>query len=82
VNAAVIYSERLSKRYHRGVSKKLHSFTITSVALFVRLSPSAAQAETFWALKDVSINLHEGEVLGLIGRNGAARQLSIWIGKR
>src|SRR5260370_36483209 len=29
--------------------------------------------ETFWALKDVSLGVHEGEVLGLIGRNGAGK---------
>jgi len=29
--------------------------------------------ETFWALKDVSIDVREGEVLGLIGRNGAGK---------
>ncbi len=29
--------------------------------------------ETFWALKDVSLEVREGEVLGLIGRNGAGK---------
>src|SRR6201984_3759598 len=29
--------------------------------------------ETFWALKDVSLQVNEGEVLGLIGRNGAGK---------
>jgi ABC-type polysaccharide/polyol phosphate transport system ATPase subunit len=32
-----------------------------------------SQHETFWALKDVSLGVHEGEVLGLIGRNGAGK---------
>ena len=27
----------------------------------------------FWALKDVSLEVNEGEVLGLIGRNGAGK---------
>jgi lipopolysaccharide transport system ATP-binding protein len=30
-----------------------------------------APKETFWALKDVSLEVKRGEVLGLIGRNGA-----------
>jgi hypothetical protein len=32
-----------------------------------------AKNETFWALKDVSLEVHEAEVLGLIGRNGAGK---------
>jgi lipopolysaccharide transport system ATP-binding protein len=32
-----------------------------------------APPETFWALKDVSLEVREGEVLGLIGRNGAGK---------
>jgi lipopolysaccharide transport system ATP-binding protein len=29
--------------------------------------------ETFWAVKDVSLDVKQGEVLGLIGRNGAGK---------
>ena len=32
-----------------------------------------AKDETFWALKDVSLEVKQGEVLGLIGRNGAGK---------
>src|ERR1700743_3628391 len=45
-----------------------------SLMRFVQ-NPMAAlrrsKKETFWALKDVSLEVKEGEVLGLIGRNGA-----------
>lgn len=31
------------------------------------------EAETLWALKDVSFQVNEGDVLGIIGRNGAGK---------
>jgi lipopolysaccharide transport system ATP-binding protein len=34
---------------------------------------SSGRHETFWALRDVSLEVQEGEVLGLIGRNGAGK---------
>jgi lipopolysaccharide transport system ATP-binding protein len=32
-----------------------------------------SEAETLWALRDVSIEVAEGEILGIIGRNGAGK---------
>src|SRR4051812_10066838 len=29
--------------------------------------------EEFWALRDISFEMHQGEILGIIGRNGAGK---------
>jgi lipopolysaccharide transport system ATP-binding protein len=74
MTAAVIYGEGLGKRYRRGVTvdpglrHALDRFVKSPLAAFRR-----EEEETFWALKDVSLQVNEGEVLGLIGRNGAGK---------
>jgi len=72
--SAVIHAEGLSKRYHRGLQvddglrHSLEAFLRAPLSVFRR-----KKEETFWALKDVSLEVKEGEVLGLIGRNGAGK---------
>jgi lipopolysaccharide transport system ATP-binding protein len=74
MNRSVIHGEGLGKLYHRGL--RSDSGLRHSLERFVR-SPfssfSRSREEIFWALKDVSLEVHEGEVLGLIGRNGAGK---------
>src|SRR5436309_10324227 len=71
---AVIHGEGLGKRYHRGsqvgdgLRHALEDFLRSPLSVFRR-----KKEETFWALKDVSLEVKEGEVLGLIGRNGAGK---------
>ena len=70
----VIHGEGLGKRYHRGL--QVDNGLRHSLEAFLR-SPLSVfrhkKEETFWALKDVSLEVKEGEVLGLIGRNGAGK---------
>jgi len=74
MTAPVIHAESLCKRYRRGLEvdtglrHTLEAFLRSPIALMRR-----KKDETFWALKDVSLDVHEGEVLGLIGRNGAGK---------
>ena len=70
----VIHAEGLSKRYRRGT--RVDAGLRHVLEDFAR-SPwralRGAKPEAFWALKDVSLQVQEGEVLGLIGRNGAGK---------
>jgi len=70
----VIHAEGLGKRYRRGV--RVDAGLRHVLEEFAR-SPwralRGAKPEMFWALKDVSLEVREGEVLGLIGRNGAGK---------
>jgi len=70
----VIHAEGLGKRYRRGV--RVDSGLRHVLERFARTPWKAlggAKPEMFWALKDVSLQVREGEVLGLIGRNGAGK---------
>ena len=78
----VSYGKALPKRYRIGEGASATFFALrdaSSPAAFrspVELSffvAAVAQHETLWALKDVSLDVREGEVLGLIGRNGAGK---------
>lgn len=71
---SVIHTESLGKNYRRGLQQTpglrhaLENFARNPIKSLRRPTQ-----ETFWALKDVSVDVHEGEVLGLIGRNGAGK---------
>src|SRR6202158_3146543 len=71
----VIRAEGLGKRYRRGLTGPPE--TLRDALTRVIKSPLAAirrpTQEYFWALRDVGLEVREGEVLGLIGRNGAGK---------
>lgn len=72
---AAIRAENLGKRYERGAAAT--SGLLRDKLALALHSPLKLlrrhQKETFWALKDVCLEVHEGEVLGLIGRNGSGK---------
>jgi lipopolysaccharide transport system ATP-binding protein len=85
----VISVENLSKRYlvgHRGgereryvalrdvIAREARNFTRKAVDAFHgRQIVQGDEVEEFWALKDVSFNVQRGEVIGIIGKNGAGK---------
>ena len=75
MTAPIITAENLSKRYRRGMAATSGLLRDT-LSLAFRAPHKLfrpERTETFWALKDVSINVQHGEVLGLIGRNGSGK---------
>lgn len=75
-----IRCEGLSKRYRIGARSQYRTLrdTITEVAAApfrkLRSRGSAADDEReLWALRDLSLDVHHGEVLGIIGRNGSGK---------
>ncbi len=68
----VIQTQGLSKEYSRG-RMATSGLLRDSLANLFRSSLQRNDKEKFWALRDVSLEVKEGEVLGLIGRNGSGK---------
>jgi len=77
----VIRIENLSKSYRiahgrqRGQYRTLRESLSELAAIPLRRLRGAGneQIEEFWALKDVNLEVEQGEVVGIIGRNGAGK---------
>jgi len=73
----VIQAEGLSKSYQIGALQRhntLRDHMVHGVRrLFQSNGRNRAGSNTIWALKDVSFTVKRGEVIGIIGRNGAGK---------
>jgi lipopolysaccharide transport system ATP-binding protein len=81
MNNCAIHAEKLGKRYRVGAIQDGYK-TIRESVMQIALAPLHAakgaltrggNANTFWALKDVSFDVQQGDVIGVIGRNGAGK---------
>ncbi len=68
--------EHLGKRYYIGAARRRHNTLRDTLAeqarrLTLRQRAVAEVQEPFWALRDVSFEVKHGDVVGVIGRNGA-----------
>jgi lipopolysaccharide transport system ATP-binding protein len=73
---SVIHVEGLGKRYRVGERERYLALRdIVSHALRApfRRHRTPRRVDYLWALRDVSLDVNQGEVVGLIGRNGAGK---------
>jgi lipopolysaccharide transport system ATP-binding protein len=81
MGALAIETRDLAKRYTLGTGRRGYDtlresiVTATGGALrkLARRPVSRAEPETVWALRDLSLEVSQGEVVGLIGHNGAGK---------
>jgi lipopolysaccharide transport system ATP-binding protein len=71
---SVIQAEQLGKRYRIGVATEPYATLRGALSSAVlRRADSASNGSELWALRDVELDVREGESVGIIGSNGAGK---------
>ena len=75
MSSTVIRAEGLGKQYRVGERERY--LALRDILMRALQSPlkvfRQAQSELMWALRDVSLQVEHGEVIGIIGRNGSGK---------
>jgi lipopolysaccharide transport system ATP-binding protein len=80
MSAIAVSVENLGKRYRIGdlqtyqtVREKISGLPRAALRRLRGRANGGNQKELFWALRDVSLEVRQGDVLGILGRNGAGK---------
>ncbi len=68
----VVEVEGIGKKYHIGMARS-GDFRENFSRSLNHLMGKHLKAEEFWALKDISFDLEQGQAVGIIGKNGAGK---------
>ncbi len=87
MNDKIIQINNLSKRYRIGLKEELHDSLIGKISSIVlapfnnfrkvqklsKFEGKDSGEDIIWALKEISLDIKQGEIVGIIGRNGAGK---------